>query len=142
MTGPAWTVSAAQSRRRPATGAISITLTDGTWRPSVSHRERTPARVVASSAAIPDSISRATKAQVDQAMASAPPGPPDWRRPLRSANLATKPESGGSPARSTAHDRKLRPSIAVVAGSGIQTTTARERVVTGKRGVDQGDLGG
>src|SRR3546814_5651996 len=104
MTGPAWTVSAAQSRRRPATGAISITLTDGTWRPSVSHRERTPARVVASSAAIPDSISRATKAQVDQAMASVPPGPADWRRPLRSANLATRSEGHTSELQSLLHN--------------------------------------
>src|SRR3546814_18674762 len=97
-------------------------LTDGTWLPSVSHRERIPARVVASSAAIPDRISRTTKAQLDPATASTSPGPADWRRPLRIANLTRNPESGGKPARSTAHDKQLMQSKASVAGSGITTT--------------------
>src|SRR3546814_14595643 len=105
MTGPAWIVSAAQSMSSPATGAISMILTDGTWLPSVSHRERIPARVVASSAAIPDRISRTTKAQLDPATASTSPGPADWRRQLRIAILARNPESGAKHARGQAPEK-------------------------------------
>ena len=54
--------------------------------------------------------------------ASAPTGPATWSKPDSSANFAMNPDSGGNPARSTAHDRKLMPSTAMVAGTGMPTS--------------------
>ena len=96
--------------RRTATGAISIRRTRGTARSGGAQKARMPARVMAMSAANPDRISMTSNAHE-----TAGTGPPPWAVPgglsaaVRSANLAMKPDSGGSPAITSAHPMKAGP---------------------------------
>ena len=77
-----------------------------------------PTRSSATSAARPERISSAVKAERqrrDRRVAA--PSPPGFSMPDSIANLPRKPESGGRPASSSAQPAKQRPSTVIVPGT-------------------------
>ena len=123
MAGPARTVSPAHRASSSATGAISTTPTRGTSPAGEAQKASMPARVMATTVASPDRIRAAISAQ---AVAGTPPSPaPNSGASM--ANLAKKPESGGSPASSSAQPMKPSPRTAMVAGIATPTSSSSSR---------------
>ena len=96
------------------------------WRAGEAQKASMPARVMATTVARPDRTRAASSAQVGDRTRRRQH---DRAAGASMANLARKPESGGSPASSSAQPMKLMPRTAMVAGNGDADLLARSRLV-------------
>src|SRR5687767_1029232 len=113
MTGAAASVSAKQARISTEMGATSITRKRGVRCELTDQNRRSPLRVQATSAATPDPTSAAQNVAPYAAPSTSSEGPTAARS---RANLARKPDNGGSPTTSSTQHTKAMPRNAIAAG--------------------------
>src|SRR5688572_456185 len=121
MTGSAITVSTMHTRISVATGAASITRRRGVVRPTTLQNNRMPMRVSAMIAArpVPSIVPTNTHEYIASGAVGATSTAAD-----NSANLETKPDSGGNPATSNAQETNANPRNAMAAGIATPTSSS------------------